>query len=439
MRKLSKNRNNKIRRNFSFFIFNSSLVIAFLMLNLTSCIREEFDAPPSNCDEINLTSNFTIADLKAMYDGSDTVRITGDSTLYVTVISSDRRGNFYKQLIVQDETGGISISVDASYLYETYEEGQKLFIKCKDLYIGKSGGIPVLGYIYDDNGTIKHGRIPEEMLDDHIIRTCDVEKITPQTYTIPELKANDTLLNTLIQIENVQFKQNQLGTTFAVVGSGDPNDENRTLIDTAFNEIILRTSQYSDFAADSLPTGSGSITAVFGKYNSDYQLYIKYTDWIDFSNERFYEPYSKDFEDQDIYSGGWTTQIVEGTANWKIGDYGNYAQVSSYYESDQNSEVWYISPEFDLTIANNPTLSFTTAMNYGGYDLEVKYSTDYDGTSNPTNFTWVDLSPALSTGDWNWVNSGDLTLPSQKVYVSFVYKGAPNQTATWEVDDIQIK
>jgi len=414
-------------------------LILIILLNITSCVKEEFDSPPSNIDDpaINLDANITIKGLKELYNGADTMKITEDYILKATVISSDRRGNFYKQIIVQDETGGMSISVNISYIYETYPEGQIIYVKCKDLYLGSSGGLTVLGHLFEeDDGTIKHGRMNEELVEEHIIKSFFNEPIEPKTYTIEELKDADSLTNTLVRIENVQFKASELKTLFA-----DSENENRHLIDTGFNEIILRTSQYSQFAIDELPEGNGSIIAVFGKYNSDIQLYIKYTDWLDFSGERFYEPYFKDFEDLDIYSGGWTTQVVTGESDWEIGtNYGNYAQVTNYTKGNTESETWYISPAFDLSSSDNPILSFKNASNYSGPDLVAKYSTNYDGTSDTNTATWTDLSPTLSTGGFNWVSSGDLELPKEaSVYVAFIYTGTNNSGATWEVDDISIR
>ncbi len=417
-------------------------LILIMLLNITSCVKEEFDSPPSNIDDpaINLDANITIKGLKELYNGADTMRITEDYILKATVISSDRRGNFYKQIIVQDETGGMSISVNISYIYEKYPEGQIIYVKCKDLYLGSSGGLTVLGHLFEeDDGTIKHGRMEEELVEEHIIKSFFNKPIEPKTYTIEELKNADSITNTLVRIENVQFKASELKTLFA-----DSENENRHLIDTGFNEIILRTSQYSQFAIDELPQGNGSIIAVFGKYNSDIQLYIKYTDWLDFSGERFYEPYVKDFEDEDIYSGDWTTQLVTGNLNWETSYFSsnNFAKMTNFnYDTYTNSEseVWLISPSFDLTSAISPVLNFRTAMNYDGPALQAKYSTDYDGVSLPATATWTDLAPALSTGSYNWVNSGNLELPKvPSIYVAFIYTGSDSDGATWELDDIGI-
>ena len=42
--------------------------------------------------------------------------------------------------------------------------------------------------------------------------------------------------------------------------------------------------------------------------------------------------------------------------------------------------------------------------------LEVKISTDYNGSEAPINGTWIDLTYELSTGGWSWVSSEDILL-----------------------------
>ncbi len=143
----------------------------------------------------------------------------------------------------------------------------------------------------------------------------------------------------------------------------------------------------------------------------------------------------KNFEDKDIYSGGWITKQIIGDINWGISIYGNYAEITNFDNGYNNSDVWYISPLIETSISSY--LSFTSAYNYNGASIEVKYSTNYDGSSNPKNYTWTDLNPTLSSGNWVWTDSGNLTLPeNSNIYIAFLYKGTNIDGATWEIDNI---
>jgi hypothetical protein len=162
----------------------------------------------------------------------------------------------------------------------------------------------------------------------------------------------------------------------------------------------------------------------------------------------------KDFQDNSITSGGWTTQVVTsspGSYTWTTSNQGTgtnyYAKASGWNgTSADNSELWLISPSFSLASATNPVLNFDNAKNFTGLPLEVKVSTNYSGTGNPSAATWTDISTQVtwSPGTFTFVNSGEVDLsafmPSTSVYVAFVYKSNPTDGAsTWEIDDVEVR
>lgn len=158
----------------------------------------------------------------------------------------------------------------------------------------------------------------------------------------------------------------------------------------------------------------------------------------------------KDFNDLSLTSGGWTTQIIIDTTNWFVDSFGGDDFVkATNYSNGQNvpSNTWLISPAVDLSSATQPMLSFETIMKWPGSALVLHISTDYDGTSNPTQQgTWTDIT-ALATWDvdnttWgSWTPSGDVDLTSyisSTTYVAYEYLGSANSGSTWEIDNIKI-
>ena len=158
----------------------------------------------------------------------------------------------------------------------------------------------------------------------------------------------------------------------------------------------------------------------------------------------------KDFNDLSLTSGGWTTQIIIDTTNWFVDSYlgDDFVKVTNYSNS-QNvpSNTWLISPAVDLSSATQPMLSFETIMKWPGSALVLHISTDYNGTSNPTQQgTWTDIT-ALATWDvdnttWgSWTPSGDVDLTSyisSTTYIAYEYLGSANSGSTWEIDNIKI-
>lgn len=410
------------------------------MFLLVDCVDYKFENPQVPADP-NISANKTIKELKALFTG-DTLRIKEDIVIEATVISSDEEGNFYKELYVQDNTAGIAIMLDASYLFNTFKVGQRVLIRCKDLYLGKdASGTIKLGSIYIDRGIKKFGRIAgQSYINAHVIPLNKFVEVVPKTIKLNQL--HDSLIHTLILIDSVQFSDLSINQTMA----DKINKLSRSLylINKKGQQLIVYNSGYASFASDSVPKGFGYIVGVFSKYGANYQLLIRSMKDICFNLPRknFFTPILKNFDDGDIYSGGWTVKTIKGVS-WVLGSYSSYKYVECNNYNGGNrleTESWYISPKFDLSETSAPYLEFRNACKYSGDLLKVYYSTDYDGQADPNSATWVALNPNLdlNTSSYSWTNSGKLYLPKTAKYIAFKYTGSTTSGRHWEVDDIKI-
>ena len=80
----------------------------------------------------------------------------------------------------------------------------------------------------------------------------------------------------------MEFEEDQLGLNYA-----DPQEETiRALQDCEESKIELWTSGYADFQEVQLPEGKGSITGILKKEGTKYQLVIRDTTDLDFTNDR---------------------------------------------------------------------------------------------------------------------------------------------------------
>lgn len=94
----------------------------------------------------DLTPTHTIAQLVSLYTPGKPIVIEDDIVIAGRVISSDRRGNFYKQIFLQDETGGIELKLGKNSLYNEYKPGQMVYVKCGPG--DKTGGLTLASYGY---------------------------------------------------------------------------------------------------------------------------------------------------------------------------------------------------------------------------------------------------------------------------------------------------
>lgn len=242
----------------------SGLLMA--MAVLLSCERD-FQAPPLTEPVYNGDgANMTIAKLKSLYANiTDPVLIDVDYIIKATVIGNDISGNIYKQLYIQDETGGINMGVDQNSIFTEFRVGQEIYVHLKGLYMVMYGGQLQIGY-----GQTNANRIPWEIFNFYVYKNKwpQAENAVPKTIKLSQLEQG--MENTLVKLENVYF----------VDGGKLPFSEsdattNRILRDGDGNSIIVRNSNYADFAADILPEGGGTLVAVLSKYNADWQLYIR--------------------------------------------------------------------------------------------------------------------------------------------------------------------
>ena len=260
----------------------SMVAIIATFFGVTSCVDNKFDFPIEDLYNHGLTANVTIADLKAMYTTS-AVEIQQDLIVAGYVSSSDKEGNIFKTLYIQDATGGLPIVIDQNNINNSYREGRKVFIKLKGMYIGAYSGLVQLG-LAPAAGETSPSRIPATLVSSYLIKDYDITPVVPEVVRINEL--TDNLVGKLITINDVQFSAPD-NTTYATEAAST----NRTIEDENGNTIILRNSNYATFALLPLPTGSGTVTGVLSLFvNSSsrtYQLLINDTTDVAFYNARF--------------------------------------------------------------------------------------------------------------------------------------------------------
>ncbi|MCS4031872.1 hypothetical protein GGQ02_000231 [Salinibacter ruber] len=164
------------------------------------------------------------------------------------------------------------------------------------------------------------------------------------------------------------------------------------------------------------------------------------------------ELFFEDFEGQEDLAP-LTVSNVTGGNGWGLSSFNDnqYAGANAFGGSEA-SNSWLITPSFNFTNFEDETLTFRNKKRFddGGEEepLQVKVSTDYDGSGNPENFTWTDVTDRvdnLAQGE-SFVPSGEVDLSDaqfqgDEVYVAFRYQSSGTGEGTSEgqqVDDIRI-
>ncbi|MDO9593632.1 MAG: DUF5689 domain-containing protein [Lutibacter sp.] len=269
------------------------LLLIFLFI---SCVKDgDFETPNVDCTEPELTATTTIQHVKAMYTFGGARIIETDVIIEGYVVSSDKSGNIYKSISIQDKpenpTAAIKISINQTNIYTKFNVGRKIYVKLKGLAVGYSFGSVQIGVATGDGLA---GILGSE-LNKYILRSCEVAEIIPKKVAIADL--NKSMLEMLIEIENVQFKSADLGKAYG--NAGNTATVNRVLESTDnscnfLDQVILRNSGFASFKNTVLPEGKGSVVAIFSNYYDDFQLYLRDTDDVKFNTARC--DYSSSFQ-----------------------------------------------------------------------------------------------------------------------------------------------
>ncbi len=255
------------------------LSLALVQTFFSSCVKNEFDAPATaNVDpEIGVTKS--ILQLQAMAAGTIPVLITTNEVIEGVVIADDASGNFYKEVILQDSTGGIAVQLDQSNFNTLYPIGRRIFVKCKGLYIADDGngniqiGIKDLGAI---------GRIPSGLVPQYLLKGKWGIPVTPKTVTIATIGNEPT--QTLIKLLNVEFTAADSAQLYA--NATTLQSQNRFIEDCGGAQADIYSSGYADFAGLLTPTGKGSLVSVYKIYNGAPELELRNVEDVSMTGAR---------------------------------------------------------------------------------------------------------------------------------------------------------
>lgn len=430
--------------------------ILVLAVSFTSCVKDtDYDTPQVVAENPTIPTNQlkTIASVIDKWNianpsgtTSNVVEILSDEDdpAYISgyVVSNDMRGNFYKEIFIQDSLKNpqyaIKIAIEMTSLYTKYDLGRKVYVKLNGLAINRSHGEIVIGEYR--NGSLEN--IRETKAKECILRNAKAETLIPTPILVTEI--DNSLLGKYVELQDVQFELSEMDRPF--VDPYDSYDSYRSMIDCNGEEIILETSTYATFKGQTVPSGKGSVIGIISRdYGDDfYVLRVNSPEDFSFDDERcsnliFNDNFSKGFLKWRIYDN-------LGDQTWSIdtthGNPGYCAKMSGYASGYYANEDWLISKPINLMGITNAKLNFQTARNYNGNTLGVLISTDYNGSGNPNDYTWTSLSATLSSTGFTWTDSGDISLSSfvgyENVYIAFKYTSGSSTAPTWEIDNVVV-
>jgi hypothetical protein len=360
-----------------------------------------------------------------------------------------------------DGSRGFNLSIDEVNLYtKNFQPGKKVFLKLKGLAFANPNNLG-RGLIFGASPTDQYDvdRLSNLTYKNHLIPSCDIvsEDEIVKHLTLDQA-LNDTYLNTLVEIEDVQFK-----TDCATYSK--PDFDTSLKITNGIQTLDLRTSRYANFAGYPVPSGRGTIRGVLAKYNNGYQMMIRTQRDVKFNNPRveavlppkggtnlqYLGAFTEKFESYAATTTGanfpkYINEVAIGYKYWDVVLFSSnkYIQMSAY---NNGCTKTYLVIPVDMTAANG--FSFKSKDGYNdGNPLKVYYSTDYVPGNSVSQATLVNITSKfkISTGNTSgygtsFIGSGTYSIPASLTgngYFIFEYDGTTGITTTIQIDDITI-
>ncbi|MBO7256541.1 MAG: hypothetical protein J6V04_04375 [Bacteroidales bacterium] len=222
----------------------------------------------------------TLAQFKAMYKDTP-IEITDDSiVLEGKVISSDRTGNVYRSLYIEDETAGLEVKIGKTGLYNDYKLGQTIYIKPKYLCLGAYGESVQLGAVSVEEKYETSYIDAQELINRTIIRGPYGEELPPHEITSGSM-INESMVCRYVRLNNAVYQGGADGLrTWAVKQDASLGIEaayGQQTFKVDGKEVVVRTSGYAAFADVEVGMETGdvcNITGILTKFYDTYQLVL---------------------------------------------------------------------------------------------------------------------------------------------------------------------
>lgn len=275
-------------------ILRLSVLLLGASILLNSCIKKTYDAPPDTSSiDPNLTVSCSVNNLTTEVlnsPGSGYYRQLGDSIISGVVIADDRSGNFYKQIIIDDGTAGIVLTMDKTYLYSDFPIGRKVYIKTKGLYLVNYNSLPEIVYGVSTGASFSTTGIPSALIGNYVVKGKYPVPVEPIDITDPDafFGSYQQYYNRLVKLHNLQFEAGSNGRTYA--NSTASGSSATTLFvgncDHSITGLAVYNSSYATFQPYITPDGNGDLIFIASQYKNTRQLLIRDTTDVRFTNPR---------------------------------------------------------------------------------------------------------------------------------------------------------
>lgn len=240
-----------------------TLLISLLMVACSDATSLGYEERPH--------SVVSIAHLKTLATGPS-VTITESLSVEGYVVVNDLFGEYYKSVVISDESGGIELCVDCSRTAVEFPVSARVTVHCTGLAVGNYGGRVMLGAQPEREYTVD--RIKESDLGRYItVDRNSASAVQPMPIKIKDIDTSE--ISNFVAISDLTFG-NQAGLEWCDRDplTGEYLTTNRTATDRTGHTISVRTQANCSYRNEKIPSDYGTLYGIVEYFNGSYSLRI---------------------------------------------------------------------------------------------------------------------------------------------------------------------
>ena len=225
---------------------NLKPLLLLILLLFSSCYDRHSE--PST-EPLTMVANAKIEVLRQLC-ANGCYNIVSDIVCVGRVTSSDRNGNFYRSMFVEDETGAVEVKLGTYNIEAQYPIGLEVALHLNGCAIMLNNGTLQVGLPPQSFDSAPREFEAQEVINLHIVRSSSVEVISPLSLNIPSL--NPSLCGRFVRISDLHF----------VPPTDNSSNGYYHFVDNEENFIFTYISPYANFSNMDIPTSSTAIQGI---------------------------------------------------------------------------------------------------------------------------------------------------------------------------------
>jgi hypothetical protein len=224
----------------------ASVLILFSIV-VSGCYDNHSEPTPG---EFSKQANCTIAQLRELCNDGLCYLVKEERICVGRVTSSDREGNFYRSVVIEDNSGGVEVKLGTYNLASQYPVGLMVALHLDGTALMIENGVVQMGLPPQSFDSAPREMEAQEVIDRHLLRSNSIAPTTPSVSTVEELSASRC--GQFVEVENI---------IHAPLTESNEEEYYR-FVDESNNAIFIYISRYADFSDTEIPISLHSVQGI---------------------------------------------------------------------------------------------------------------------------------------------------------------------------------